>query len=86
MRDRDHKVRIVAGYSSCCFCDKPDLPPGPPVPCQPRFEFRKAAREYAAAHGLRIVRWWRGKSAAAELAYPCQHRQVQQVCLNWTFA
>ena len=78
-------VRITASYQTCCFCDKKQYPAGPPVQYYPRFQFRKAAKEYASVHGLTIVSWGHNgdKSALAETNEACVHFPNNRVRLDW---
>ena len=77
------KACITASYTSCCFCDKPDLPPGTPFSTEPRFNFRKAASRYMRKHKLTLISWGKHKTACVLSPATCQHGQ-RFVRLDWT--
>ena len=84
------KCKITCGYQTGCFCqfdgDLPTFPDGEPFRTEPRFNFKKEARVYAAKQGLTIVEWNKYKSALATYPAPCPHRPVQFLRLSWAMA
>ena len=80
------KACIIAHYSNHCFCDKPVLPPGTPVSYRPRFNFHKAAQQYADRHGLDVFAWNKThKQASCVSRFCCQHGHPS-VTLEWGLA
>ena len=80
------KVQITANYSTCCFCDKPDLLKGKPFNYEPIFQFAKHAKIYASDNNITNVvmnKSSSGKSASGILNHKCQHRDYQIVRIEW---
>lgn len=86
MRSLPTNARIIACYSTGCFCGKPTLSPGKPFSTEPRFEFRKQAQAYADQHNLKIVDWGKYKTALAESPRSCNHHKPNVVRLDWQLA
>ena len=80
------KAKITIDYTTCCFCDKLVFPCGEPVDFRPRFNFRKAVREYAINHGLTVFQWGKYKTALAYTNQNCSHFDNNIVRLDWTTA
>lgn len=78
------RAKIVATYSDGCFCERPNLPASLSFPVEPRFEFKKEAREYAKIQGITDLQWNRADRAALGiLPFSCNHRTEQTVRLTW---
>ena len=90
MRPLPTLAKIISSYQTGCFCshdgDLPRFPDGEPFDTEPRFNFRREARNYAAKHGLEIVAWNKHKGATARLAKACPHRSEQFLRLGWELA
>lgn len=80
-----NKARITAVYSSCCFCDKPELKPGQIFSTNPTFHFKKQVEIFAAKNGITDIQMSNtsGRSATGLLAFKCQHRDIQSVHIDW---
>lgn len=78
---------ITAEYTSCCFCNKPRFPSSKSYPLRPRWNFRKAAREYASQHGIYNLFFNKASthSAVGRADIPCQHCDKQYVRIEWAF-
>ena len=79
-------AQIQATYTTCCFCELPELGLGEPVPMEPSFQFKRAATRLAEALGLENLQMstrTSGRCATAELNVPCKHRDRQYVRLEW---
>jgi len=83
MRNENAQAQITISYQTCCFCDKPIYPAGKPVAYYPRFEFRKAAKEYAKQHNLTIFSWGKNKCALAYTNFACNHNENNIVRIDW---
>jgi len=78
------RAKIVATYSDGCFCERPNLPDSLSFSIEPRFQFRKQAREYARIQGIRDLQWTRAdKAVMGILPIECKHRAEQAVRLTW---
>ena len=80
------QAQITISYQICCFCDKPIYPVGKPVDYYPRFQFRKAAKEYAENHNLTIFQWGHNgdKNALAYTGLACNHNEDNIVRIDWS--
>lgn len=81
----DFSVRLVANYSSGCFCDKPELKPGKPFKTKPTFQFKKQVQIYAAENGITDIQIYKtsGSSATGLIAFKCKHRNIQSVHIDY---
>ena len=80
---------ITADYADCCFCNKPELPSSSKsYAFNPRWNFNKAAREYAAKHNIRnlVFNKTTHHSAIGFADTPCQHFNTQRIRIEWAFA
>ena len=78
-------VKLIAGYSTGCFCPRPDIGSAElrGIPYRP-FQFARAARQLCQEQGWQFGGLNKYKSAWATLAAPCQHRQEQHIRIDWT--
>lgn len=83
------RYMIEASYTSCCFCEKPHPPLGKKTyPFDPRWEFKKAVREFASEYGIKELRFNRsGDHGATGIIHtPCKHQEWQWLRIGWAFA
>lgn len=77
------KAQLYAQYTRSCFCERRELPEGPTVAYEPRFEFAKAARQFAKQIGLLNLHISEHKTAQGELPHGCEHGATQWVRIDW---
>ena len=84
MRKGKEQASITGEYMTCCFCDKPKLKDGKPQSYNPRFEFMAGVKAFAELNSIFELKFSpREKRATGKLNAPCQHRDIQEVRMDW---
>ena len=78
-------TRGISGCTThCCCCEQPVFKNLLNLKDNPRFEFRKHAREFCRINNLTDVKFSKhNKSAIAVLNKPCAHREKQYIRIEW---